>query len=97
MMLSSISETIESYFKSLTAEQILIMVGIGLVAGFLAKAINNSKGGVIVTLIIGIAGSFIGPLILEAFQVEGLGAATKLVASFVGACIFAWVSGKFSN
>ena len=91
------SINISEYFKSMTTEQLLINIGIGLVAGFLAKILNNSRGGTIVCLIIGVIGSFIGQLVLEAFQIEGLGAFEKLFASFVGGCLFAWVAGKFSN
>ena len=89
--------SVSEFFKDLSTEQILINVGIGLVAGFLAKLLNNSRGGLIICLIIGIVGSFIGPLVLEAFQIEGLGSFEKIIASFVGGCLFAWVAGKFSN
>lgn len=93
MILISISE----YFKSMTTEQIIINVAIGLVAGFLAKILNNSKGGLIVCLIIGIVGSFIGQFVLQAFEIEVTGNLYKILASFVGGCLFAWVAGKFSN
>ena len=93
MFLLSISE----YFSNMTTEQIIINVAVGLVAGFLAKMLNNSRGGVVVSLIIGVVGSFIGQFVLEIFQVEGLGMMYQLVASFVGGCLFAWVAGKFFN
>ena len=93
MFLLSISE----YFNNMTTEQIIINVAVGLVAGFLAKMLNNSRGGVVVSLIIGVVGSFIGQFVLEIFQVEGLGMMYQLVASFVGGCLFAWVAGKFFN
>ena len=92
-MLVSISD----FFSNMTTEMIIINIAIGLVAGFLAKILNNSRGGVIVCLIIGVIGSFIGQFVLEAFKIEGLGSFEKLVASFVGGCLFAWVAGKFSN
>ena len=85
------------FLKSMGPTEIVINVAIGLVAGFLAKIINNSRGGIIICLIIGIVGSFIGQFVLEAFEVEGLGSFEKIVASFVGGCLFAWVAGKFSN
>ena len=92
-MLISISE----FFKSMSTQDIIINVAIGLVAGFLAKMLNNSRGGVIVCLIIGIIGSFIGQFVLQAFEVEVSGYLYKIIASFVGGCLFAWVAGKFSN
>ena len=92
-MLISISE----FFKSMGPQEIVINVAIGLVAGFLAKMLNNSRGGIIVCLIIGIIGSFIGQFVLQAFEVEVSGYLYKIIASFVGGCLFAWVAGKFSN
>ena len=89
--------SIGDFFKNMTTEQIIINCAIGLVGGFLATIINNSKGGVIICLIVGVIGSFIGQFVLEAFQIEGLGSLEKIVASFVGGCLFAWVAGKFSN
>lgn len=89
--------SLSDFIKNMTTEQIIINVAIGLVAGFLAKMINNSRGGVIICLIIGVIGSFIGQFVLLAFQIEGLGSIEKFVASFVGGCLFAWVAGKFSN
>ena len=92
-MLISISE----FFKSMSTQDIIINVAIGLVAGFLAKMLNNSRGGIIICLIIGIIGSFIGQFVLQAFEVEVSGYLYKIIASFVGGCLFAWVAGKFSN
>ena len=92
-MLISISE----FFKSMSTQDIIINVAIGLVSGFLAKMLNNSRGGIIVCLIIGIIGSFIGQFVLQAFEVEVSGYLYKIIASFVGGCLFAWVAGKFSN
>ena len=89
--------TISDFFSNMTTEQIVLNIGIGLVGGFFGKLLNNNKGGTIVCLIIGIVGSFIGPFILEAFKIEGLGSLYRLVAAFVGGFIFAWVAGKFSN
>ena len=92
-MLISISE----FFKSMSTQDIIINVAIGLVAGFLAKMLNNSRGGIIVCLIIGIIGSFIGQFVLQAFEVEVSGYLYKIIASFVGGCLFAFFAGKFSN
>lgn len=92
-----ILDIISDYFSNMTTDQILINIGIGLVGGFFGKLLNNSRGGTIVCLIIGIVGSFIGQFVLEAFKIEGLGSLEKLVAAFVGGFLFAWVAGKFSN
>ena len=85
------------FFAPMGAQAFVINVGIGLVGGFFGKLLNNSRGGTIVCLIIGIVGSFIGQFVLEAFKIEGLGSLEKLVAAFVGGFLFAWVAGKFSN
>ncbi len=89
--------SVRDYLSSMTTDQIIINIAVGLVAGCLAKAINNTRGGTIISLIIGVIGSFVGQFVLEIFQIEGLGMMYQLVASFVGGCLFAWVAGKFSN
>lgn len=89
--------SIGSFFKEMSTNQIIINVAIGLVAGFLAKMLNNSRGGLIICLIIGVIGSFIGQFVLQAFEIELTGNIFKILASFVGGCLFAWVASYFSN
>ena len=61
----------------------------GLVVGALAKLVmpGRDPGGIIVTMLIGIAGSMVGGLIGRAMGVYGPGQAAGFLMSFLGAVI----------
>lgn len=61
---------------------------IGLVAGGIAKLIMPGKdpGGIIVTILLGIAGSIVGGF-LAAMLLGGAGGAAGLIGSIIGALI----------
>jgi uncharacterized membrane protein YeaQ/YmgE (transglycosylase-associated protein family) len=63
---------------------IIWMLIIGLIAGALAKLImpGRDPGGIIVTILLGIAGSFVGGLILRSE-----GGTAGLIGSIIGALI----------
>jgi uncharacterized membrane protein YeaQ/YmgE (transglycosylase-associated protein family) len=62
---------------------------IGLIVGALAKFIMPGKdpGGIIVTMIIGIVGSFIGTVIGRALGMYNQGEAAGFIMSLIGAII----------
>jgi uncharacterized membrane protein YeaQ/YmgE (transglycosylase-associated protein family) len=66
---------------------------IGLVAGALAKLIMPGKdpGGIIVTMLLGLAGSFIAGAIGRAVGWYQPGQGAGLIASIIGAIILLWV------
>jgi len=68
---------------------ILITLIIGLVVGALAKLIMPGKdpGGIIVTMLIGIAGSFIAGLLGHALGWYKVGDGPGIIASVVGSVI----------
>ena len=68
---------------------ILITLIIGLVVGALAKLIMPGKdpGGVIITMLIGIAGSFIAGLLGHALGWYKVGDGPGIIASVIGAVI----------
>ena len=69
--------------------QYIWMAIIGLIVGALAKLIMPGKdpGGIIVTILIGIAGSFIGTFIGRALGMYQPGQAAGFIMSLVGAII----------
>ena len=71
---------------------IIGMIIIGLIAGAIAKLIMPGKdpGGIIVTILLGIAGSFVGGFLFNTLLGRGDGDATStsgLIGSVIGALI----------
>ncbi len=68
---------------------ILITIIVGLVVGALAKLVMPGKdpGGIIVTILIGIAGSFIAGMLGHALGWYEVGDGPGIIASIVGAVI----------
>ena len=67
----------------------LAWIVLGLIAGAIAKAImpGNDPGGIIVTMLIGIAGAVLGGFIGRAMGLYGPGQAAGFLMSFLGAVI----------
>ncbi len=68
-------------------------VVIGLIAGALAKWIMPGKdpGGIIVTILLGVAGAFVGGFIASALGIGGGGTLATIVTAVLGAVILLWV------
>ena len=68
---------------------ILITLIVGLIVGALAKLIMPGKdpGGIIITMLIGIAGAFIAGLLGHALGWYAVGEGPGIIASIVGAVI----------
>lgn len=66
---------------------------IGFVAGLLARAIKpgNDAMGWIMTIVLGIAGSFIGGFIASAIGIDGNGSFMNLAFSVIGAIILLFI------
>lgn len=72
---------------------------LGLIAGFIARAINNGPepGGILGTLIVGVVGAIVGGLIASAIGIGGLSSFFSIgtwIIAIVGALIFLFVYGK---
>lgn len=72
------------------AKSLLIMAGIGIVAGFLASLIVGGGGGLIWYLFVGLLGAFVGGLLLGALDVN-LGIKNEIASRVVTATIGAIV------
>ena len=70
---------------------------IGLVIGAVAKFImpGTQGGGLLVTMLLGIVGSFVATFVGQAAGWYPPGASAGFVASVVGAIAVLWVYGKF--
>jgi uncharacterized membrane protein YeaQ/YmgE (transglycosylase-associated protein family) len=68
---------------------ILITIVVGLVVGALAKLVMPGKdpGGVIVTILIGVAGSFVAGMLGHALGWYEVGEGPGIIASILGAVI----------
>jgi uncharacterized membrane protein YeaQ/YmgE (transglycosylase-associated protein family) len=66
---------------------------IGLIVGAIAKLIMPGKdpGGIIITILIGIAGSFVGTLLGRALGFYGPGQGAGIIMSILGAILLLWI------
>ena len=70
----------------------LLFILIGAVAGWLAGIILKGKGfGIVLNLVIGIIGSFLGGWLFGILGISFLGIIGELVAAVVGAIILLWI------
>jgi len=70
---------------------------IGLVVGAVAKFVmpGTQGGGIIVTMVLGIVGSFVATFVGQAAGFYAPGAGAGFIASVVGAIVVLWLYGKF--
>ncbi len=73
---------------------LLITLGIGAVAGWLASFIMNTKGGLLRNIIVGIIGGFVGRFVLGLFGIGASNILGTILVSLAGACIFVWIVRK---
>jgi uncharacterized membrane protein YeaQ/YmgE (transglycosylase-associated protein family) len=66
---------------------------VGLIVGAIAKLImpGRDPGGIIITILIGIAGAFLGTLIGRTLGFYGSGQGAGIIMSIVGAMILLWI------
>lgn len=70
---------------------------IGLVVGAVAKFVmpGTQGGGILVTMLLGIVGSFVATFVGQAAGWYAPGASAGFIASVIGAVAVLWVYGKF--
>lgn len=76
---------------------ILALLIVGLVAGFLADKVVKNTFGIWGDMLIGVAGSFLGGWI---FNLLGLSVGSlfgEILAAFVGAVILLWIINQFKK
>jgi uncharacterized membrane protein YeaQ/YmgE (transglycosylase-associated protein family) len=79
----------------LSAESLLIIIVVGIVAGWLAGQIVEGAGlGVVGDLVIGIAGAFIGGWLLPQLNIHlGTGIVAAIINAMIGAVLLLLVIG----
>jgi uncharacterized membrane protein YeaQ/YmgE (transglycosylase-associated protein family) len=79
--------------------ELLIWAIFGLVVGALAKLImpGNDPGGIIVTMLIGIAGSLVGGYIGRVLGLYGPGQAAGFLMSIAGALVLLFAYRQFTR
>lgn len=71
---------------------------IGLVAGYAANLIMKGRGsGLIINLLTGIVGGFLGGWLLSLFGIIAVGTVGSLIASIIGAILFLWFISLFNT
>jgi uncharacterized membrane protein YeaQ/YmgE (transglycosylase-associated protein family) len=79
----------------MNAEAIIIVVLVGLVAGWLAGLIWRGAGfGLIGNVLVGIVGSFIGSFLFGILHIRFYGIIGSIVAALIGALILLFIIGK---
>lgn len=70
---------------------------IGLIVGSVAKLLMPGKdpGGIIITMLLGIAGAFVGTFIGQALGLYRNGASAGFIVSVIGAIILLWIYRMF--
>jgi len=75
--------------------KIIILLIVGLVAGYLAGLIWKGRGfGLIGNILVGIAGSFVGGFILNFIGLSIRGMTAEVISAFIGATILLWIINK---
>ena len=69
------------------------MLLIGFLAGYVAGRTMNRDQGMFANILVGIAGSFVGGAVAEAFGVSFYGFLGNLIVAIGGAIIVLWIVG----
>jgi uncharacterized membrane protein YeaQ/YmgE (transglycosylase-associated protein family) len=67
------------------------MLIIGILAGYIAEKVTASDHGLLTNLLVGIAGAFVGGMLLRTLGVEYHGRLGSLVVATIGAIVVLWV------
>lgn len=77
---------------------LLAFIFIGLVAGWLASKIMKGKGsGLLINLVIGVVGAFIGGKVLGFVGIESNNLIGSILTAIFGAIILLWIVNQISR
>ncbi|MCJ7519545.1 MAG: GlsB/YeaQ/YmgE family stress response membrane protein [Anaerolineaceae bacterium] len=76
---------------------ILVLILVGLVAGFIADKLIKNTFGLLGDLLIGIAGSFLGTWIFGQFGIGGGGLIEQIIYALVGAVLLLIIINLFKR
>ncbi len=76
----------------MSTEHLLILLAIGVLAGFLAGHIMKGRGfGLLGDLIVGVAGAFIGVWLFGLLHISSAGILGLLIAAIIGALLLLYI------
>jgi len=84
------------HMPDLWPDLVLVLL-IGAVAGWLASMIMNTKGGLIRNIIFGIVGGYVGRFVLGLFGISASNILGTILVSAAGACIVVWLIHKLAK
>lgn len=64
---------------------------IGILAGWIAEKVMNSSHGLLMNLVVGVVGAFIGGFLANAIGIAFYGFLGSLVVATIGAIVLLWV------
>jgi uncharacterized membrane protein YeaQ/YmgE (transglycosylase-associated protein family) len=67
------------------------MLIVGVLAGYIAEKVTASDHGLLINLLVGIAGSFVGGTLANLLHIEFYGWVGNLIVASVGAVLVLWV------
>ncbi|MBV0913392.1 GlsB/YeaQ/YmgE family stress response membrane protein [Anianabacter salinae] len=67
---------------------------IGLLAGWIAEKIMNRNHGLLMNLVVGVVGAYIGGWLFALVGLNTMGVIGSLIAAVVGAVVLLWIVGK---
>lgn len=70
---------------------------IGGLAGWLASKFMNKSQGLLMNLLVGIIGAYIGGLLDNFLQIAATGFVGEIIMATVGAVVLLWVIGKLKK
>ena len=76
---------------------ILVLVIVGAIAGFLADKVVKNTFGTLMDIVIGIAGSFIGTWVFSMFNLKLGGLIGDIIVAFVGAILLLLIINLFKG
>lgn len=78
---------------------LIVTAIIGLAVGAVAKFLMPGRqgGGIIITMVLGLVGSFVASFIGQAVGLYPQGATAGFIASVFGAILLLWLFGKFAG
>jgi uncharacterized membrane protein YeaQ/YmgE (transglycosylase-associated protein family) len=73
-------------------DNLIVMLLVGLIAGFLASKVMTGRGmGLIWDIVVGILGAFLGTWLAGLVGIAVAGLLAEIVVAFLGACILIFV------
>jgi uncharacterized membrane protein YeaQ/YmgE (transglycosylase-associated protein family) len=77
---------------NITLQQLLILLAVGLVAGFVAGLILRGRGlGLVGNLIVGVLGSFLGSYLFRLIGFQATTTLATLITAIAGATLLLWL------